>query len=183
VHRTRGRGSGGNLKRVAPAADHQSIARPRTIGQSEGLRARSWWKRLQLGRACDRRRVPFVRFERKGAGTGRAADRPALQGRAIVPSLAEDAPANQFQSPCTATARGRFIFKGSDQQLRAPCSKVVAESGISCNARRDRAPTHRPALSSRRIPADTNTQLDLFEDQGAQPLVAHIWHREERVLC
>jgi hypothetical protein len=38
-------------------------------------------------------------------------------------------------------------------------------------------------MSYHLIPADTNTQLDLFEDQGAQPLVAHIWRREERVLC
>lgn len=37
-------------------------------------------------------------------------------------------------------------------------------------------------MSYHLIPADTNTQLDLFEDQGAQPLVAHIWRREERVM-
>jgi hypothetical protein len=98
-------------------------------------------------------------------------------------------PQINFKAPAPATARGRFIFKGSDQQLRAPCSKVVAETNISRSARRDRCAQHRPALSSRRqcrrpmsyhlIPADTNTQLDLFEDQGAQPLVAQIWRKEK----
>jgi hypothetical protein len=34
-------------------------------------------------------------------------------------------------------------------------------------------------MSDHLIPADTNTQLDVFEDQGAQPLVAHIWRNEK----
>jgi len=34
-------------------------------------------------------------------------------------------------------------------------------------------------MSYHLIPADTNTQLDVFEDQGAQPLVAHIWRKEK----
>jgi hypothetical protein len=29
------------------------------------------------------------------------------------------------------------------------------------------------------IPADTNTQLDLFQDQGARPLAAYVWPKEK----
>src|SRR5262245_6035446 len=34
-------------------------------------------------------------------------------------------------------------------------------------------------MSYHLIPADTNAQLDVFEDQGVQPLVAHIWRKEK----
>src|SRR5262245_33597339 len=118
------------------------------------------------------------------------ADRPALQGASNSSSLAEDTSANQFQSPCAGYSAGPIHF----QRSRSAASGALLEGrcgepALAATHVGTGAPTHRPALSSRRqwrrpmsyhlIPADTNTQLDVFGDQGAQPLVAHIWRKEK----
>lgn len=73
AERGEGKGIGGNHKRIDSGRRTTKVSRalersgdPKVYARDHGGSAN------KLGRACDRRRVPFVRFERKGAGTGRA---------------------------------------------------------------------------------------------------------------
>ena len=144
MHRTRGRGSDGNLKRVAPATEPRKYRAPSNDRAIRRSTREIMVDAQQLGRACDRRRVPFVRFERKGAGTGQGADRPALQGASNSSSLAEDTSANQFQSPCAGYSAGPIHFQRFRSAAPGPLLEGrCGEPALAATQVGTGAPTHR----------------------------------------